>query len=176
MISSSCLKEDRLTGYLAAMPDGASATVLSELLGVSQPTLSRMLRRLQARGLVLAEGQARSRRYHWIGGRSGLTALRQRRLHEMIALKLIDQPELIEKARRRLARIARSNAAGRPYHERWLELLEGPRHGLLRKMTEDSEEAELLRKESPFTALVDGDERRELFQKLGQIDRESATA
>ena len=161
-------EEDRLAGHLAAMPDGASAPMLSGLLGVSQPTLSRMLRRLQGRGLILAEGKARSRRYHWIGGRPGLAALRRRRLHEMVAHKLVDQPELLDGARERLASISRLNAAGRPYHERWLELMVGPRHGLLRKMTEDSEEADLLRKESPFTALIDSDARRELFQRLNQ--------
>ncbi|MDZ7788922.1 MAG: hypothetical protein U5L08_00215 [Xanthomonadales bacterium] len=160
--------EDRLIGHLAAMPDGAPAPVLCGLLGVSQPTLSRMLRRLQGRGLILAEGSARSRRYHWIGGRPGLAALRRRRLHEIIAHKLVDHPELIDQARERLAAISKSNAAGRPYHEQWLELMQGPRHRLLRKMTEDSEEAELLRKESPFTALIDADERREVFQRLGQ--------
>ena len=161
-------EEDRLAGHLAAMPEGASAPVLSGLLGVSQPTLSRMLRRLQGRGLVLAEGKARSRRYHWIGGRQDLAALRRRRLHEMVAHKLVDQPELLDDARKRLASISRSNVAGHPYHDRWLELMEGPRHRLLRKMTEDSEEADLLRKESPFTALIDADDRRELFQRLNQ--------
>jgi len=151
------------------MPDGSSAPVLCGLLGVSQPKLSRMLRRLQARGLILAEGQARSRRYHLIGGRPGLAALRRRRLHEIIAYKLVDHPEMLDQARERLVAISESNAAGRPYHEQWLELMQGPRHRLLRKMTEDSEEADLLRKESPFTALIDADERQELFQRLGQL-------
>jgi len=123
---------------------------------------------MQGRGLILAEGKARSRRYHWIGGRLGVAALRRRRLHEVVAHKLVGQPELLDDARKRLASISRTNAAGRPYHERWLELMEGPRHRLLRKMTEDSEEADLLRKESPFTALIDSDDRRELFRRLDQ--------
>jgi len=162
------LEDDRLAGHLAAMPDGAAAPVLSALLGVSQPTLSRMLSRLQCRGLVLAEGKARSRRYHWIGGRPGLAALRRRRLHEVIAHKLVNQPELLADARHRLASISQANPAGRPYHEHWQDLIEGPRHRLLRKMTEDSEDADNLRKESPFTALIDADERRELFLNLNQ--------
>jgi len=166
--SSLHLEEDRLAGHLAAMPDGAAAPVLAALLGVSQPTLSRMLSRLQYRGLVLAEGKARSRRYHWIGGRPGLAALRRRRLHEVIAHKLVNQPELLADARHRLASISQANPAGRPYHEQWQDLMEGPRHRLLRKMTEDSEDADLLRKESPFTALVDVDERREVFRRLNQ--------
>ncbi len=128
-----------------------------------------MLRRLQGRGLVLAEGEARSRRYHWVSGRPGLAALRRRRLHELVAHKLVDRPELLDHARKRLAMISQRNAAGRPYHDRWLELMEGPLHILLRKMTEDSDDADLLRKESPFTALIDADERRALFQRLGQM-------
>lgn len=166
--TSTHLEEDRLVGHLAAMPDGAPAPVLCGLLGVSQPTLSRMLRRLQARGLILAEGNARSRRYHWIGGRPGLAALRRRRLHELVAHKLVEQPELLDRARRRLVSISESNAAGYPYHRQWLELMEGSRHRLLRKMTEDSEEADLLRKESPFTVLINAEERQELFRRLGQ--------
>ena len=90
-------------------------------------------------------------------------------MHEVVAHKLVDQPELLDYARKRLASISRINAAGRPYHEQWLELMEGPRHRLLRKMTEDSEEADLLRKESPFTALIDSDDRRELFRRLDQL-------
>ena len=162
-------EEDRLLGHLAGMPDGSPAPVLAELLGVSQPTLSRMLRRLQARGLVLAEGEARSRRYHWVSGRPGLAALRRRRLHELVAHKLVDGPELLDHARKRLAMISQSNATGQPYHDRWLELMDGPLHMLLRKMTEDSEEADQLRKESPFSVLIDADERRALFQRLGQL-------
>ena len=170
MQSSSSLhpEEDRLVGHLAAMPDGAPAPVLCGLLGVSQPTLSRMLRRLQGRGLILAEGKARSRRYHWIGGRPGLAALRRRRLHEIIAHKMVVNPELLDQAQKRLAAISESNAAGRPYHEQWLALMQGPLYRLLRKMTEDSEEADLLRKESPFTNLINAEERAELFESLGQ--------
>lgn len=166
--ASSNQEEDRLAGHLAAMPDGGSAPVLSGLLGVSQPTLSRLLRRLQGRGLVLAEGKARSRRYHWVGGRLGLAALRRRRLHEMVAHRLVDRPELLDSARERLASISHANPAGHPYHVRWLELIEGPRHELLRKMTEDSDEADLLRRESPFTALIDPNERLTIFQRLNQ--------
>lgn len=162
-------EEDRLIGHLAAMPDGAPALLLAQWLGISQPTLSRMLRRLQGRGLILAEGKARSTRYHWIAGRPGLAMLRRRRLHEVIAHRLVDQPVLLDIARQRLKSISETNAAGRPYHERWLELMEGPRHDLLRKMTEDSDEADLLRKESPFTVLIDADQRRELFRRLGQL-------
>ncbi|MEN1728683.1 MAG: MarR family transcriptional regulator [Pseudomonadota bacterium] len=160
---------DRLIGHLAAMPDGGRATDLALLLGVSQPTLSRMLQRLQARGLVAAEGKARSTRYHWLGERTALAELRRRRLHERIAHRLVDEPELLKRARERLVDLSFANPSGRTYHRRWHDLLDGPLPKLLRKMTEDSEQADLLRKESPFTGLVRPEERREVFERLGQL-------
>lgn len=151
------------------MPDGGHAPELAALLGISQPTLSRMLLRLQARGLVIAEGRARSSRYHWVGGRAGLADLRRRRLHEAIAHRLVKTPQLLQQAEARLAALESANPAGHPYHERWRQLIAGPRPRLLRKMTEDSEDADLLRKESPFTALIRPEERRRIFENLGQV-------
>ncbi len=72
-------------------------------------------------------------------------------------------PSLVSDARRRLAVLERVNPAGRVYHERWKELMEGPLPLLLRVMTEDSLAAEALRKESPFTALVPPEERAKIF-------------
>lgn len=161
---------DRLIGHLAAMPEGGRATELAALMGISQPTLSRLLRRLQARGLVVAEGKARSTRYHWIGERAGLAKLRRRRLHERVAHHLVDEPRLLEKARERLVAMSSVNPSGRRYHQEWTALIEGPVPELLRKMTEDSEQADLLRKESPFSGLLRADERREVFEQLGQLN------
>ena len=120
--------EDRLVSLLAARPSGVSASELASYLGMSQPTLSRFLRDLRSRGLVLVEGRARNTRYHWVGGRGRLAALRRRRMHEWIAAELIDQPDLLNVARMRLARIHAANPAGSIYHQRWGELLSGPLH------------------------------------------------
>ena len=110
---------DRLIGHLAAMPEGGRAPELAAFLGISQPTLSRMLRRLQARGLLVAEGRARSTRYHWVGERTGLADLRRRRLHEAIAHRLVKAPHLLQQAEARLDALSSANPAGRPYHDIW---------------------------------------------------------
>jgi hypothetical protein len=45
-------------------------------------------------------------------------------------------------------------------------LIDGPMDRLLRMLTEPSEEASTLRRESPFTTLVPSDERRRVFESL----------
>lgn len=162
--------EDLVVGHLASAPEGLGSAALCERLGISQPSLSRLLKRLQGRGLVQAEGRARSTRYHLVDGRRGLAALRSRRLHELLARKIVDNPELLDRAKERLERLSSSNAAGRTYHQRWGELMGSSLPILLKKMTEDSEDADQLRKESPFTILLTHDERLAVFQRLGLIN------
>jgi hypothetical protein len=52
------------------------------------------------------------------------------------------------------------------YHDRWEDLLDGPLPALLRTMTETSEQADALRKESPLTVLVTPEERRWVFETV----------
>ncbi len=120
---------------------------------------------LRARGKVFVTGKGPSTRYH-LTSASEVPKLRSRLLHEVIALKLIRDPSLIDRARDRLDRLRKSNPAARRYHERWRELLSGPRPALLRAITEDSEAASDLRKESPLTTLLDPRERQRVLQRL----------
>jgi DNA-binding MarR family transcriptional regulator len=151
---------------LAAAPAGLGSPALQRTLKISQPTVSRLLTGLQARGLVATTGSARASRYHAVQGKPDLAALRSRILHETIAHKLIRQPDRLEQARKRLQQLKSVNAAGKPYHQRWEALLREPLPKLLRKMTEDSEEAATLRKESPFTVLLTAAERKAVFDKI----------
>ena len=158
---------DRLLGLLAASPKGLRAPELLALFPVpiSQPSLSRRLQELRARGLVAIEGKARATRYHaLLPGQ--LPMLRSRRLHQAVALRLTQHPELRAQARTRLSQLRQVNPHGRLYHDRWAELLAGPLPRLLRKLTEDSEDADTLRKESPFTVLVDRNTRRRIFEQV----------
>lgn len=159
---------DRLVSFLASRPRGATGRELAHYLGISQPTLSRLLRNLRSRGLVVSEGSARSTRYHWVGGRGRLASLRRRRMHEWIAAELIDRPELLDEARVRLQRIHAANPQGSIYHQRWEELLSGPLHELLRSMTEDGEQADVLRKESPLTFVMTPEQRLALYSQFRQ--------
>lgn len=158
---------DDIINYLAGEPEGLSATILRARLKprVSQPTLWRHLDYLRGRGQVVAEGRGRATRYH-AASRHDIGALRSRRFHESVASHLRREPALVEHARVRLAFLREINPHGRVYHDRWQELIDGPLPRLLRTLTEDSEAADALRKESPFTVLVRPTERRRILAEL----------
>lgn len=158
---------DEILGLLNAAPNGLSAPELQQRLErkVSQPTLWRYINVLRSRGLLTVEGTARATRYH-AAARIAPAALRSRRLHESVARRLAVEPGLCEEARTRLGQLRRVNPHGRAYHDRWQQLLDGPLPRLLRAMSEDSEAADDLRKESPLTILVETAERRRAFESV----------
>jgi hypothetical protein len=133
--------------------------------GISQPTLWRVLNGLRAEGRVAVEGRARATRYHAVE-RTDLPTLRSRRLHQFVAERVARDPALRELARARLEKLRRVNPHGRVYHDRWAELLDGPLPALLRTLTEPSAPSDDLRKESPFTTLLDATERDRLFRSV----------
>lgn len=94
------------------------------------------------------------------------TCLRSRQLHQAVAHKLIRDPGLLEFASARLDKPRAANPSARRYHARWNDLIAGPRTNRLRALTEDSESAADLRKESPFTTLLAPDERKRVLQRL----------
>lgn len=158
---------DEVLGILAAAPEGLSAPELQRRLGrkLSQPTLWRLLKTLRSSGVLTVEGRARATRYH-ASARTAPSALRSRRLHESVASRLASDPGLRDEARERLNQLRQVNPHGRVYHDRWAHLLEGPVPRLLRVMTEDSEAADDLRKESPLTILVRPADRRRVFASV----------
>lgn len=158
---------ESVVDLLSGHPDGLSATAIRRSLPrrVSQPTLWRHLDQLRARGLVTVEGRGRATRYHAVARRD-VGALRSRRLHESVAGRLRRDPRLLESARERLAFLRQVNPHGVTYHDRWQELIDGPMPQLLRMLVEDSETADALRKESPFTALVLPADRRRILEAL----------
>lgn len=153
-----------MLNLLAAHPDGLSRAQLQRGIEppLSQPTLSRLLTGLRGRGQVTQTGRARATRYHLVGGRIAAAELRSRLLHAEVAERMVHDPALKQKAVQRLDIIRRINPSGRRYHERWAQLLDSPLPQLLRAMTEDSEQAAVLRRDSPFTVLYD----RKLRQRL----------
>lgn len=157
--------EQQVLNLLAANPQGISSPRLRAQLKprLSQPTVARLLMALRARGKVLKTGNARGTRYHLAEGRVAAAELRSRLLHERVAEELVRHPELKQQAIRRLKLLRKVNPHGRRYHERWEELLQSDMPRLLRAMTEDSEQAAVLRRESPFTTLFDPKLRHMLF-------------
>jgi hypothetical protein len=159
--------DDKARAILAAEPEGLGASELRRRLKarVSQPTLWRVLHRLRCAGEIVVEGRARATRYH-LSRPSAVNVLRSRALHRSIAQKLAHRPELRAVGRSRLALLRTINPAGRPYHDAWLALLEGPLPKLLRTLNETSEHADVLRKESPLTTLLSPAERDRAFRSV----------
>ena len=150
--------EQQVLNLMAANPKGLASPRLRARLHprISQPTLSRLLTTLRAQGLVMKTGSARATRYHLVDGRIGAAELRSRVLHERVAQRLVRDPRLKTLAIKRLEKLRAVNPNGRVYHDRWAELLEAPLPKLLRAMTEDSERAAAMRRESPFTLFFRG--------------------
>ena len=155
---------EQVLQLLAVEPAGLSAPDLLRRMRprMSQPTLWRVLDGLRAEGRVATAGRARGTRYH-ATVRIDAPALRSLRLHQIAARRIATDPELRGIAHQRLRKLRQANPHGRAYQERWEGLLDGPLPALLRMMTEASELADALRKESPFTVLVTPEERRRAF-------------
>jgi hypothetical protein len=84
-------------------------------------------------------------------------------MHECVAKRLLREPGLVLQALERLEKLRAANPHGRRYHDRWQELLQGPLVEVVRVMTEASEMADVLRKESPLSAFISPLERQRIF-------------
>jgi len=159
---------DEIVALLASAPHGLSAPQILDGLEhqISQPTLSRRLMDLRARGRIAAIGKARATRYFFTGNRGELAALRSRMLHERIAQRIARDPALIDQVRKRLAQLSKVNPSGHVYHQQWGALLDGDLPALLRTMVAHSDRSDVLRKESPFTILATRDDRQSVFSGL----------
>jgi hypothetical protein len=156
--------QHKVLDLLTLHGEGLSAPQLLARLRprVSQPTLWRTLDTLRAHGAITRQGHARATRYH-ARSRTDPAALRSRRMHESVAKQLLREPALRLQALERLGKLRAVNPHGRRYHDRWQELLQGPLVDVVRVMTESSETADLLRKESPWSVFVSPAERRRIF-------------
>jgi len=161
------LKRETLL-HLATSPEGLSSPQLRERLSVrvSQPTLSRLLSELRAGARVEQIGAARATRYVLAQGALGRTRLRSRLLHRAVAERLIHDANLSERARSRLQRLREVNPSASRYHVVWQDLLDGDPIDLLRVLSEPSERADQLRKESPFSTLLPRAEREKLLASM----------
>jgi hypothetical protein len=152
---------------LAVEPAGLRTPDLVRLMRprISQPTLWRVLDGLRAEGQIAVEGRGRATRYH-ATARIDVPTLRSLRLHQYAARRLAADPELRGIVHARLHKLRKTNPHGRDYQDRWEALLGGPLPVLLRTMTESSEQADAMRKESPFTTLVTPEERRRAYENV----------
>lgn len=160
--------EKQILGLLAAHPEGLSAPALRKALRprISQPTLSRRLMALRARGEIAKVGSARATRYFLAGGRHRLAELRSQALHQRVAEKLVRNPDVARKALETLKKLRERNPSGHPYHDQWEELLRGDRLRLLQTLVADTETARALRQETPFAGTLSANERTEILMRF----------
>jgi len=158
---------DAVLRVLLPEPGGLSAPDILRRLRhrISQPTLWRVLDALRSEGRITVEGRARATRYR-AAGPMDISARRSLLMHRAVARRLARDPGMVGVARIRLIQLRGANVHGRPYHDRWQCLLDGPVDVLLRAMTEDSEQATTLRRESPFSTLVTPSERKRAFADI----------
>jgi len=97
----------------------------------------------------------------------GVHDRRQRRIAAVIAEWLLDEPELIERARRALLERVSSTTSPKDPNMEWLRLLEDKPVGYLRQLLLDpGEEATRLRQSMPFVAALSTAERERLRNRI----------
>ncbi|HET9766102.1 MAG TPA: hypothetical protein VFS60_04610 [Thermoanaerobaculia bacterium] len=84
-----------------------------------------------------------------------LAEARSLALHQAVAERLREEPELISTARERVASWRRSGSVAPVYAEAWAELLAGDLDALLAALADPGERARALRQVTPFAGAID---------------------
>jgi hypothetical protein len=85
--------------------------------------------------------------------------------HRVIAERLLHQPEILEKARRRVATWLASSDGARFYARKWAEVLAGDPSSIAAFLVERSELADELRQSSPFAGALRPQERWRIWRE-----------
>jgi hypothetical protein len=99
-------------------------------------------------------------------GRHQLAEARSRELHRLVAARLRAEPELLERARSRVAGWLGDGSVARVYAEAWQGLLNGELDRLCAKLVEESEEANALRQVTPFAGVIDPRTRWRIWREV----------
>lgn len=91
---------------------------------------------------------------------------RSRVLHALIAVRLMTEPTLVERARARVDGWRRTGLVATPYVEGWSALLGAPLDVLAAFLTDSSERARELRQVSPFAGAVDPRTRWSVWKRV----------
>lgn len=86
-------------------------------------------------------------------------------LHAAVAAKLLGQPVLIERARAKLSQWLAAGGRSSPLWRRWGEILDRPLDEVCAFLVERSEEADWLRKASPFAGILTPQERWRILRE-----------
>src|SRR3990172_2485485 len=97
--------------------------------------------------------------------RGALHVERSIALHAAVAAKLLAQPVLVERARAKLRQWLAAGGRSSPLWRRWAEILDKPHDAVLAFLVERSEEADWLRKASPFAGILTPQERWRILRQ-----------
>ena len=89
-------------------------------------------------------------------------------LHAAVAQRLPSQPEVLDRARRKIDEWLADGGSSSPLLKRWSEILALPPQQIAAVLTERSEEAAWLRKASPFAGALDPRERERILRAVRQ--------
>lgn len=94
-------------------------------------------------------------------------------IHKAIALKLLNNPTLIENCKAKLAEDRRQGKIGYGVYIHWLSILENAndKDYFVESMTEYSDKMRRMRRQTPFVGILTEDERREALNEnsLGEL-------
>jgi hypothetical protein len=89
-------------------------------------------------------------------------------LHEAVARELLEHPEILARARRKLDEWLTRGGRSAPLLRRWQEILARPVEEVSSVLVERSEEAAWLRKASPFAGVLAPHKRLEILREVRQ--------
>ncbi len=87
--------------------------------------------------------------------------------HHAILETVPDHPNLIDRARKRLAALKESQADLAHIWEKWADILDSPIKDMARDVLADTPEGGLLRAHSPLDGMLSPEERNALWQRVG---------
>lgn len=92
-------------------------------------------------------------------------------LHRAVAERLLARPDLLERARRRVAGWLRDGSVARAYAEAWRAILAEPVDAVARFLVDPGERARQLRQASPFAGLLSPSERWSIWRRARERAR-----
>lgn len=98
-----------------------------------------------------------------------LAELRSIALHGAVAERPRQGPEVVARAKRRVADWLATGQVAEPYARRWAALLDLPVERLAARLVEDSEEMRELRQATPFAGVVPPRERFRIWRETATL-------
>lgn len=93
------------------------------------------------------------------------------RLHAEVARRLVDDPEILERARKRVRSWLETGQVAEPYARAWAAALDEPLEELCRLLVDESPSARALRQVTPFAGALDARERWKIWREVREEQR-----